>query len=531
MSDKSSAKANRAAAEAKELRERKKYNIVIAVTLAVIVVLVLFTVLFSSNLFYNTTTAVKIAGDGHTDTYSVADFNYFYFTAYNTHYSQFSGYAQLLPDTSVPFDEQVCVFMGDGKSTWADYFETQAVNSMRQISMLCAEAAADSGFTLPQEAVDSIEETVESLTFTAAQYNYPDLNAYLIQLYGKGMNEKIFRRDLERQATAQAYLQYKQDSFTYTADELAAHYAENADDYDFFLFHYYFIPGAAVSDDASTEEDETLSAEDAMKKAEEQAAAFESAAVDEQAYIDYAASLNADNEDYDADSTTLRRVQGSNLTSGYTDAVHEWLVDPARKAGDTAVINTEEGATLPGCYVLYFMGRDNNQYLSVNGYYGFVALDAATSNVDPELEENRKEDAIRLLSTSQAQDILDDYTSLTDGDMDAFADVMEDEDNSTLISNSGELNQVGLYDGPKEVCDWLFDPARQEGDTTVIFVEGEGSYILYFSGTGDVYADLLSDAAMRSADTSEWLGTQTDLYTADTQWEMFLSKNLPSLRG
>ena len=531
MSDKSSAKANRAAAEAKELRERKKYNIAIAVTLAVIVALVLFTVLFSSNLFYNTTTAVKISGDGHTDTYSVADFNYYYFTVYNTHYSQFSSYAQLMPDTSVPFDEQVCVFMGDGKSTWADYFEMQAVDSMRQISMLCEEAAADSGFSLPQEAVDSVDETVEGMALTAAQYNYPDLNAYLTQLYGKGMNEEIFRRNLERQATAEAYLEYKQDGFTYTADELAAHYAENADDYDFFLFRYYFISGAAVSDDASTEEDETLSAEDAMKKAEEQAAAFESAAADEQAYIDYAASLNADTEDYDADSATLRRVQGSSLSSGYPDVVREWLVDPARKAGDAGVIHTEDESSLPGCYVLYFIGRDNNQYPSVNGYYAFISIDAATSNVDPEIEDDKKDDAIRELSIAQAQDVLNDYTSLADRTMDVFADVMGGSDNSVIVSNSAELRQIGLYDGPEEVCDWLYDPARKEGDTTVVFVEGEGSYILYFSGLGDVYADLLSDAAMRSADTTEWLGTQTDLYTADTQWEMFLSKNLPSLRS
>ena len=91
MSEPSSAKAIRRAEEAQALKERKRYNAIVITVVVVLALLVVFAVLFSSNLFYNTTTAVTIGGYDFT----AADFNFNYFTAYNTHYNTYAYYAQL----------------------------------------------------------------------------------------------------------------------------------------------------------------------------------------------------------------------------------------------------------------------------------------------------------------------------------------------------------------------------------------------------------------------------------------------------
>ncbi len=530
MSEPSSAKANRKAEEAQALKERRRYNAIVITVVVVLALLVVFAVLFSSNLFYNTTTAVSVGGYD----FSAADFNFNYFTAYNTHYNTYAYYAQLgmtgvLPVSGTPLDEQACGLLDDG-GTWADYFEQQALASMRQIAMLCTAAENDSGFTLSQEDKDTVDETVEGMRDTAKTYGYPDLESYLTQLYGKGMTEKVFRENLLRQATASAYAAYKQESFTYTADEIAAKYAEQANDLDFYTMRSYWFSGAAVSDDTSTEEDETLSAEDAMAKAEADAKAFDAAVSDEQSFMDYAASLHEDDEDYDADESTFVRKQGSDVSADMIKAAYDWLTDSARKAGDHTVVGSTDEDSRSGFYVLYFLERDNNQYASVNGQYGYIPenTDVFEEGAEPE-DEDEKAAQIKLVNLQYAHEVLASYTNGTEKSADAFAAVMSGEENSDLVTNSGAVDRGGRYDMPEELSDWFYDASRQEGDTEAIYVEGDGTYIVYYTGTGDIYANVLADTILRSADASSWAEEQLKAFTVDTQWEMTLTKKMASL--
>lgn len=530
MSEPSSAKANRRAEEAKALKERKRYNAIVITVVVVLALLVVFAVLFSSNLFYNTTTALTIGG---TD-FTVADFNFNYFTVYNSYYNTYAYYAQLgmtsiLPVSGTPMDEQLCTIIGDGKTTWADYFEDLALESMCRIAMLCDAAAKDPGFTLSQDDKDAVDETVEGMRITAKSYGYPDLEGYLTQLYGKGMTEEVFRENLMRQTTASAYAAYKQDSFTYTAEQLTAKYAEQANDLDFYTIRYYWFSGAAVSDDTSTEEDETMSKEDAMAKAETDAKAFDDVVTDEQSFMDYAASLHEDDEDYDADESTFAEFQGSDVNSNMIKAAYTWLTDASRKAGDHTVVGSTDEDSRSGFYVLYFLGRDNNQYASVNGQYGFIPVDEDVIDEDVQLDDEKKAERIKAINLLHAQEVLNEYLDGTEKGADAFAAVMSAEENAELVTSSGAIDRGGRYDMPEELRDWFYDAARKEGDTETIYVEDEGTYIVYYTGTGDTYADVLADTILRTADASDWSTEQLKSFTVDTQWEMVLSKKMASL--
>lgn len=529
MSEPSSAKATRRAEEAKVLKERKKYNAIVITVVVVLALLVVFAVLFSSNLFYNTTTAVTIGG---TD-FTVADFNFNYFTVYNSYYNTYAYYAQLgmtsiLPVSGTPLDEQLCSILNDGKTTWADYFEEQALESMRQITMLCTAAANDPGFTLSQEDKDAVDETVEGMRTTARSYGYPDLEGYLTQLYGKGMTEKVFRENLMRQAIAGAYATYKQNSFTYTPEQLTAKYAEQANDLDYYSMRYYWFSGAAVSDNTSTEEDESMTKEEAMAKAEADAKAFDAAVTDEQSFMDYAASLQ-DNEDYDPDRSTLHELQGSDVNSDMIKAAYTWLTDASRKAGDHTVVGSTDEDSVSGFYVLYFLGRDNNQYVSVNGQYGFVPVDEDVVDKNSGLTDEQKAEKIKAANLLESQEVLNGYLDGTEKGADAFAAVMAAEENAEIVTSNGAIDRGGRYDMPEEMRDWFYDEERKEGDTETIYVEGSGTYIVYYTGTGDTYANVLADTILRSADASNWSTEQMKSFTVDTEWEMVLSKKMASL--
>lgn len=525
MSENISPKAARRAKEAAEKQAQdKKYRLAVTIICCVIVVLVLFVALFSSNLFYNGTTAVNVNGFDFT----VADFNYNYFSVYNDYYNQvYSAYGQyaayFMPSTSSSFRDQVYSESDGNKVTWADYFEAAALQRMERVAMLCTEAEK-AGYTLSDEDKAAVEETVTGLKTQSTAYGYPDFQAYLTQFYGKGMTEKVFRENLLRDSLASGYSQSINDSFTYTPEQLAQHYAENADDYDYFLFRSYFFSGAAVSDDADTEEDETLSAEDAMKKAEEDAKAFAAAVSSEQDYLDYAASLHEDDEDYDADESTKATARGSSLGT----AVKDWLTSADRKPGDVETLKTPEDSSTQGWYVVYFLGRDDNQYQGVSGYYAFFADSTELKEDDYETEEEYKA-ALKEDAEGRASAAFLSFLNSSQKDYDTFVSTM-DESAANITERNGFEN-AGIYDLMEELSDWFHDEARVENDTTVLYVEDYGAFILFYAGEDGVYADLVAENAMRSDDYASWEEERLPSFTADKEWEMLLSKKIAGLGG
>lgn len=528
MSDTNSPKAVRRAQEAAEKQAKdKKYRIIVTSVCCVVVVMILFVAFFGSDLFYNKTAAVDVNGYK----YTVADFNYNYFSVYNSYYSQaystYGSYLQyfsgILPSTSTSFRDQVYSEADGKKVTWADYFEEAALQRMERVAMLCTEAKA-AGYTLSDEDRAGIDETVEGLAAQAEAYGYGDLQNYLTYYYGKGMNEKVFRENLERDAIATGYSLQVNDGFTYTAQQLADHYAENADDYDYFTYRSYYFSGAAVADDEETEEDETVSAEDALAKAEADAKAFAEAVQSEQDYIDYAASLREDEESYDADESTKMTYQGASLGN----AVKDWLVSSERQTGDVTALKTPDDASSQGWYVLYFISRDNNQYQGASGYYARFANSTDISRDDYETDEEY-EMALQADAEERANIYLNLYNNAEEKGYDDFVSMMEAA--AEDIAEQSAFEHAGLYSMVEEVAQWLHDSARKEGDVELIYTEDYGAIVVYFKGTDGVYADYISENAMRAQDYSDWETEKLEGYKAHKQWEMFLSKKIAGIGG
>lgn len=527
MSEISPTKAARLAEATREQKARKKYTVTVTTVCVCVVLLIAFVLLFSSNLFYNTTTAVDIGGYKFT----VADFNFNYMSAYNSYYnnmySMYSYYGDMvsamLPDASEPFSSQTYPGATDG-TTWADYFEQAALERMQNVAMLCTEAEK-AGVTASQEQLDNVEATIASAKNQATSNGFRSFNSYLTQMYGKGMNEKVYRANLEREALASTYSAYVQDNLTYTQEQKDAYYSEHKDEYDFIIYRGYFFSGSAVEDDKTTDEDETLSAEDAIAKAEKDANDMLAKLTTEQSFIDAAAALHADDEDYDAETATLSRAMGSNLSS----AVSEWLLSADRKAGDTTVLKTPDDSTAPGYYVLYFKERDANQYHAVSGYYGLVTPDDDRVSRDDFDTDEEYEASYKMLAELDATTVFSDYEASSNKTLEGFQAVMVD--NSDLLAESGPINQAGVYDLPDTISQWFHDSARAAGDTAKVFDPDYGCFILYFSGDDGVYADLIADSSLRDEDYHDWADETVENYPISTEWEMRFTKKLPSIGG
>ena len=91
------------------------------------------------------------------ETYTAADVDYYYYTAYNSFVRQNSSSLSFLGlDTSKSLNEQDCQLMED--STWHDYITEQAIKSLTSYSML-AQKAEESGFDGSEAMDEAVKQT------------------------------------------------------------------------------------------------------------------------------------------------------------------------------------------------------------------------------------------------------------------------------------------------------------------------------------------------------------------------------------
>ena len=216
--------------------------------------------------------------------------------------------------------------------------------------------------------------------------------------------------------------------------------------------------------------------------------------------------------------------QGASLGA----AVKDWLTSADRKAGDVAAVKTPDDASSQGWYVLYFMGRDNNQYQGVSGYYARFANSTDISRDDYETEEEYKK-ALKDDAEKRASEYFTTFVNGSSKDYDTFVSVMQAAGENATEQSAFE--HAGLYSMVEEVAQWLHDSERVEGDVNVIYTEDYGAIVVYYKGNDGVYADYMSENNMRSEDYSNWEMEKLESYKAHKQWEMFLSKKISGLGG
>ena len=529
-------------AAVKARKERRTWTIV-GVLVALFIVVI---VLLNTNLLYTGTTSVTVGDYKFTN----AEYQYYYTTAYNNFTYQYGSYASLLGlDTSADLDEQTVqsslfTMLGleipeslqpadeeeTAEFTWDDYFRETALQNMAQVTAIW-DAAVKAGYTLSEEAAEEIDSTIASFETMATANNLRGADGYAAVIYGKGVTASLVRELLERAYIAEEYSADIYESFEYSADEINAYYDENADAFDAISFDYYLVEAEkvevteTVTDEETGEETEETNDEvtDAtMADAEELANSIADAV---EGGADFAETVSGEIED--AEINQLENVFGASISSGFSEEFSSWVLDSSRAEGDVGVIEYAN----TGYYVVVFHSRsDNSSYNGVSFRHILVQVDDADE--DGEISDEERQSA-----EDEINEILDTWES-GERTEDSFAELANSRsDDSGSNGSSTSSSQGGLYehvamnqmvDG---INDWIFDDARQPGDTEIIYVEASnytGYHLVYFVGTDDyTYHDCLAQYGLSSS------GAPEGLRRADyNEWEAELLTQFPvSING
>jgi parvulin-like peptidyl-prolyl isomerase len=515
----------------KEVKAAKKWKISYTIIAIVLVLLLAFSLFVTSSLPYRMLTAVKCG----TDKYTIADFEYYFGSNYNYFMSQYGSYASYFGlSTGTDLKEQTCSISDDENvKTWYDYFESMALDNMKQVSAFC-NYAEQNGIVMDDEDNATVDEQISSAKESADSGGYKDLDAYLEATYGPGVNEEVVRTQLSRQVLAVKVATQVQDGFTFTDEEKETEYQNNKDEWDLFTYDYYFVQAEEVpvetaedtttdasgdteqtseantddtatsdpsvsldqdTEESSEETEETAVTEETMADAKTKADAIEAAYKEnpDTSLTDIAREVLQDDT---VNATTETDLEGSNIS----ETMAEWIKDASRRSGDSTVLESAD----TGYYVVVYRSRSDNHYYTVNVRHILIQAEASSDGTYTEEALQTAYDKIQEI-----------YAEFESGDRteESFAALAQQYSEDTGSASDGGLYE-NVYKGQmvdtfEQFC---FAEERQPGDTGI--VEGSnGSYrgyhLIYYVGQGELYSNYLAEQQLRSDKMSEW-ETQTE---------------------
>ena len=505
--------AEREAAQ-KARKERRTWTIVTAI----VVVAALVIVLLNTNLLYRGTTAVTIGGEKYTN----AEFQYYYYSELMSFQTDNAAIVGMLFDTSTDLGKQdfdpdmaealgmtLPESMGDGEgASWEDYFRAAALENMREVTALYTAATA-AGYTLSEDDAATIDETIASLETAADTYGWKDGDAYASVIYGKGVKLDTVRKLMERASIASAYAEDQYDSYEYSSEELNEYYDEYADVFDTLSFEYYLVSAErvetteTVTDEETGEEtEETTEAvtEETMAEAKENAErilqAYESGA--EQSALNFAEAITEVMGEEAGEPSDYTLTQGYYVSQYLNGELGDWVLDSARQPGDETIIESADN----GYYAVVFYGRSDNDVDTVS--FRHILIKAVDEDGDGEYSEEE-------LAAAEGE-IEDIYAEWQEGEAteDSFYELQQqysdDVNSSGILYGDAEGAYTHIVEGSMvgPVDEWIFDSARQAGDTVVVHAENDsynGYHLVYFIGVDDEpYCDYLAQVGVNGTD-------------------------------
>ena len=185
----------------------------------ILVPIVLLIIVLNSGFLQKSVPAARV----HGQSYTVAQYNYYYFDSYNAFLEENADRLNELGYD--PKGNDAKQFTADGIS-WKSFFLRQAEASLAETAYYCdlAEAA---GYVFSEEELRPVTVQLEE-NAAAMAANRLSAKNYYTAYYGAGMTEAVYTAELTRQVKAQAYKDYLIRSSVPTQAEIDAYIAENA---------------------------------------------------------------------------------------------------------------------------------------------------------------------------------------------------------------------------------------------------------------------------------------------------------------
>lgn len=429
-------------------KEKKEERISTTVGIVFLVALVCLVASFPIRTYLAThETYVVINGEK----VNKVEFDYAYNTSKNNYITQYGSYLSYFGlDTSKDLSTQ----MYSDTLTWQDYFEQNAVESLKQNKALMAEAKA-AGFTY--DTTDEYNTFKETIKTSAAAAGVSD-KEYVRSIYGSyatmGRIEEYVKNDM----VMNAYYQKLQEDNAPSDDEIQSYYEENKATYDSVDYRLTTIeadlptepteladPVEETAADTTGTTDGTTAADSTQDTAYQPSDAEIAKAMDD-------AKVLAD----DAEQTVAKdgEAHENEKKSSVNYMISDWLFDDTRKAGDTTVITNDNSHCY---YVVAFEKRY--------------------------LDETPSADVRVIIPTEDktGEEILEEWKNGAATE-DSFAELCKKYTQDTsAVENGGLFEQVTKTGMTEELSNWIFDSSRQAGDTVAITVS-DTTYVLYYIG-------------------------------------------------
>lgn len=429
-------------------KEKKEERISTTVGIVFLVALVCLVASFPIRTYLAThETYVVINGEE----VNKVEFDYVYNTSKNNYITQYGSYLSYFGlDTSKDLSTQ----MYSDTLTWQDYFEQNAVESLKQNKALMAEAKA-AGFTY--DTTDEYNTFKETIKTSAAAAGVSD-KEYVRSIYGSyatmGRIEEYVKNDM----VMNAYYQKLQEDNAPSDDEIQSYYEENKATYDSVDYRLTTIeadlptepteladPVEETAADTTGTTDGTTAADSTQDTAYQPSDAEIAKAMDD-------AKVLAD----DAEQTVAKdgEAHENEKKASVNYMISDWLFDDARKAGDTTVITNDNSHCY---YVVAFEKRY--------------------------LDETPSADVRVIIPTEDktGEEILEEWKNGAATE-DSFAELCKKYTQDTsAVENGGLFEQVTKTGMTEELSNWIFDSSRQAGDTVAI-TASDTTYVLYYIG-------------------------------------------------
>lgn len=429
-------------------KEKKEERISTAVGIVFLVALVCLVASFPIRTYLAThETYVVINGEE----VNKVEFDYVYNTSKNNYITQYGSYLSYFGlDTSKDLSTQ----MYSETLTWKDYFEQNAVESLKQNKALMAEAKA-AGFTY--DTTDEYNTFKETIKTSAAAAGVSD-KEYVRSIYGSyatmGRIEEYVKNDM----VMNAYYQKLQEDNAPSDDEIQSYYEENKATYDSVDYRLTTIEADLPTEPTELADPVEETAADTTGSTDGTAATD---STQDTAYQPSDAEIAKAMEDAkvladDAEQTVAKdgEAHENEKKSSVNYLISDWLFDDARKAGDTTVIT-----------------NDNSHC-----YYA-VAFEKRY------LDETPSADVRVIIPTEDktGEEILEEWKNGAATE-DSFAELCKKYTQDTsAVENGGLFEQVTKTGMTEELSNWIFDSSRQAGDTVAITVS-DTTYVLYYIG-------------------------------------------------
>ena len=429
-------------------KEKKEERISTTVGIVFLVALVCLVASFPIRTYLAThETYVVINGEE----VNKVEFDYVYNTSKNNYITQYGSYLSYFGlDTSKDLSTQ----MYSETLTWKDYFEQNAVESLKQNKALMAEAKA-AGFTY--DTTDEYNTFKETIKTSAASAGISE-KEYVRSIYGSyatmGRIEEYVKNDM----VMNAYYQKLQEDNAPSDDEIQSYYEENKATYDSVDYRLTTIEADLPTEPTELADPVEETAADTTGTTDGTAATD---STQDTAYQPSDAEIAKAMEDAkvladDAEQTVAKdgEAHENEKKSSVNYLISDWLFDDARKAGDTTVITNDNSHCY---YVVAFEKRY--------------------------LDETPSADVRVIIPTEDktGEEILEEWKNGAATE-DSFAELCKKYTQDTsAVENGGLFEQVTKTGMTEELSNWIFDNSRQAGDTVAITVS-DTTYVLYYIG-------------------------------------------------